>query len=321
MTKSALITGINGQDGSYLAEYLLSKNYRVFGTIKRNSVAETQTARLDNTYSRLTLDYADMTDMSSIMKMMFMSKPDEIYHLAAQSHVQISFVEPIYTFNANAIGTANLLEAAKMVCPTAKIYNAASSEMFGNQTDENGFQSEDTKMEPVSPYACSKVFGYNLCKNYRQAYNMFIGNGILFNHESPRRGTNFVTTKIVKGACEILRKKKKALSLGNLDSYRDWGHAKDYVRAMHLILQQKDPDDFVIATGVAHTVRNVCEYVFTKLGMDYRDHVAIDDKYKRPQELSFLKGNASKAKTILHWAPEFTFETLLDDLIAYWKEQ
>ena len=321
MKKTALITGINGQDGSYLAEYLLSKDYNVFGTIKRNSVAETQTARLDNVYSRIGLEYADMTDMSSLMKVMFWSKPDEIYHLAAQSHVQISFVEPIYTFNANAIGTANLLEAARMVCPIAKIYNAASSEMFGNQEDDDGFQSERTKMEPVSPYACSKVFGYNLCKNYRYAYKMFISNGILFNHESPRRGTNFVTTKIVKGACEILRKKKKELRLGNLDSYRDWGHAKDYVKAMHLMLQQQSPNDFVIATGETHTVREVCEYVFSKLGMNYKDYVVIDNKYLRPQELSFLKGNTDKARNLLGWSPEFTFETLLDDLIAYWKEQ
>jgi GDPmannose 4,6-dehydratase len=319
--KTALITGINGQDGSYLAELLLSKNYKVFGTIKRNSVAETQTVRLNSVYSKVTLEYADMTDIASLINILKISRPDEIYHLAAQSHVQISFTEPIYTTNANALGTLNLLEAIRVMCPMAKVYNAASSEMFGNSVNADGCQDEMTSMHPVSPYACSKVFAYNICRNYRNSYNMFICNGILFNHESPRRGTNFVTTKIVKGANEIYRNKKKELRLGNLYSRRDWGHAKDYVRAMYLMMQQPEPDDFVIATGRSNSVLDVCKYVFNAFGLDHTKHVIIDPKYFRPEELEFLKGSPAKANRVLGWQPEYTFEQLLDELIAYWKEQ
>jgi GDPmannose 4,6-dehydratase len=318
--KTALITGINGQDGSYLAELLLEKGYTVYGTIKRNSVAETQTIRLDSVYSKVILEYADMTDLSSLINVMRLSRPDEIYHLAAQSHVQISFIEPLYTTNANAVGTLNLLEAARVCCPMAKIYNAASSEMFGNSTNASGYQDEKTAMNPVSPYACSKVFAYNICKNYREAYDMYICNGILFNHESPRRGSNFVTTKIVKGANAIYRGQKKELRLGNLNSRRDWGHAKDYVRAMYMMMQCSEPDDFVIATGKSKYVSDVCQYVFNAFGMDYKDHVVIDEKYFRPRELEFLQGDPRKAKKILGWEPEYTFEKLLDELIAYWKE-
>jgi GDPmannose 4,6-dehydratase len=319
--KTALITGINGQDGSYLAEFLLSKGYRVYGTIKRNSVAETQTVRLDSVYSKVTLEYADMTDMSSLVNIIRKSCPDEIYHLAAQSHVQISFIEPVLTTNVNATGTLNLLEAARMFCPMAKIYNAASSEMFGNCVGPNGYQDEQTLMAPVSPYACSKVFAYNLCKNYREAYDMFICNGILFNHESPRRGTNFVTTKVVRGANKIYRQEKKELRLGNLASRRDWGHAKDYVRAMYMMMQHSQPDDFVVATGVTNSVEDVCNYVFNSFGMDYKNYVVIDPKYFRPRELEYLRGSADKIRKTLGWEPEYTFTQLLDELIAYWKEQ
>jgi len=319
--KTALITGINGQDGSYLAELLLSKNYKVFGTIKRNSIAETQTARLDNVYSKIKLEYADMNDMSSLLNVLKISNPDEIYHLAAQSHVQISYILPIYTMSTNAIGTLNLLEAVKTMCPTAKIYNASSSEMFGNNINKDGYQNEDTAMTPVSPYAVSKLSAHKMCVNYRDAYKMYISNGILFNHESPRRGSNFVTTKIVKGANAIYRGRQSQLALGNLNSRRDWGHAKDYVKAMYLMLQHDKPEDFVIATGETHSVTEVCEYVFNSFGLNWKEFVVVEDKYCRPQELHYLKGSAIKAKNTLGWKPEYTFETLLDELIAYWREQ
>lgn len=319
--KSALITGINGQDGSYLSEYLLSLGYKVFGLIKRNSIPETQTARLESVFNRISLEYGDMTDMASILNAIKLSKPDEIYHLAAQSHVHVSFIEPIHTCNVNAIGTLNLLEAVKITNKKIKIYNAASSEMFGNSIDEDGFQRETTLMVPVSPYACSKVFAYNLCKNYRNSYNMFISNGILFNHESPRRGSNFVTAKVVKGAIDISRGKHSELLLGNLDSNRDWGHAKDYVKAMHLMLQANKPGDYVIATGITNSVKNLCEYVFGKLGLDYNKYVKISKDYIRPEELMYLKGDSTKAKIELGWKPEYTFNTLLDDMINHWKEK
>jgi len=234
--KVALITGINGQDGSYLAELLLEKGYKVWGTVKRNSVAENQTARLDSVYSRINLEYADLTDLASLIRVVGNIKPDELYNLAAQSHVRISFDQPLYTANATGIGTLNVLEAVRLVSPKTKIYQASSSEMFGNSIDEDGYQRETTPMNPVSPYGCSKVFAYNISKNYRHSYNMFVSNGILFNHESPRRGTNFVTNKVCKEAVKIKLGLSNELKLGNLDATRDWGHAKDYVRAMWEIL-------------------------------------------------------------------------------------
>ena len=252
--KVALITGINGQDGSYLAEFLLEKGYEVWGTIKRNSVAENQTSRLDAIYPQLLgkLHYADLTDLASLISIIQQCQPDEIYNLAAQSHVRISFDQPIYTAQATGIGTLNLLEAIRLTKPNAKIYQASSSEMFGNNIDEDGYQRETTPMNPVSPYGCAKVYSYNICRNYRNSYDMFISNGILFNHESPRRGTNFVTNKVVKTAVEIKKGLRNELVLGNLEATRDWGHAKDYVEAMWLILQQDNPDDFTCATGVSN---------------------------------------------------------------------
>ena len=293
--KKALITGINGQDGSYLAELLLKKGYEVHGILKRNSVAENQTARLDDIFSELHIQYADMTDMASLIKVLQDVQPDEIYHLAAQSHVRISFDQPIYTAQVVAIGTMNLLEAIRLVCPKARMYQASSSEMFGNSIDEDGFQRETTPMNPTSPYGCSKVFGYNLLRNYRNSYNLFLSNGILFNHESPRRGTNFVTNKVVKEAVKIKNGLSNELMLGNLKATRDWGHSKDYVNCMWLILQHDTPDDFVCSTGISHSVKDLCDYVFTKLDLDYRDYVGIDEKYFRPEELDDLKGDCTKA--------------------------
>lgn len=316
--KIALITGINGQDGSYLAELLLDKGYEVHGTLKRNSVSENQTARLENIFSKINLHYADLTDLSSLISVLKKCTPTEVYNLAAQSHVRISFDQPIYTANVTGLGTLNVLESVKLVDPSIKIYQASSSEMFGNSIDPDGFQRESTPLVPVSPYGCAKVFSYNICRNYRNSYNMFISNGILFNHESPRRGTNFVTNKVCKEAVKIKLGLSKELKLGNLDATRDWGHAKDFVKAMWLILQQNQPDDFVCSTGISHSVRELCEYVFSQLNLDYNEFVKVDEKFLRPEELNDLRGDCSKLKTITGWKPEYTFETMLDEMINYW---
>lgn len=318
--KKALITGINGQDGSYLAEFLLEKGYEVFGTLKRNSVAENQTARLDKVYDKIKLFYADLTDLSSLISVIQKTQPDEIYNLAAQSHVRISFDQPIYTAQVTGVGTLNMLEAVRLIKPDAKVYQASSSEMFGNSIDVDGFQRETTAMYPVSPYGCAKVYSYNICKNYRNSYNMFISNGILFNHESPRRGTNFVTNKVVKEAVKIKLGLSKKLALGNLDATRDWGHAKDYVEAMWMILQLENPDDYVCATGISHSVKELCEYVFGKLELSYQDYVVLDEKFLRPEELNDLKGDPTKLKKHTGWEPTYTFETMLDEMIEYWLD-
>ena len=323
MSKVALITGINGQDGSYLAEFLLEKGYEVWGTIKRNSVAENQTSRLDEIYPQLLgkLQYADLTDLASLVSVIQQCKPDEIYNLAAQSHVRISFDQPIYTAQATGVGTLNLLEAVRLTKPDAKIYQASSSEMFGNNIDEDGFQRETTPMNPVSPYGCAKVYSYNICRNYRNSYDMFIANGILFNHESPRRGTNFVTNKVVKTAVEIKKGLRDKLTLGNLEATRDWGHAKDYVEAMWRILQLEQPDDFVCATGKSHSVQDLVEYTFNKLDLDWKQYVTTDAKYLRPEELKDLKGDSMKLKTVTGWYPRYTFETMIDEMIKYWMNE
>ena len=318
--KKAFITGIAGQDGSYLAEHLLEMGYEVHGIIRRNSVPENQQSRLEGVRGALHVSYGDLLDQGSIERLLDEVQPDEIYNIAAQSHVRISYDIPQFTAQTNAVGVLNVLEAYRRSCPTAKFYQASSSEMFGSSVDADGYQRESTPMTPVSPYGCTKVFGYNIVRNYRNAYKLHASNGILFNHESPRRGSNFVTNKVVKSAVEIYLGQRQDLVLGNLDAYRDWGHSKDYVRAMHLILQQPEAGDWVVATGETRSVRDMCEYVFEKLDMNYLNHVTQDPKFLRPEELPYLKGDSSRIRA-LGWTPEYTFESMMDEMIEYWLLQ
>jgi GDPmannose 4,6-dehydratase len=316
--KTAFITGIAGQDGSYLAEHLLAQGYRVTGIIRRNSTVEHQKDRIGGL--PVEVEYGDLTDQSSLERALRLYQPDEIYNLGAQSHVRISSDIPQFTAQVNALGVINMLEAYRTVVPEARFYQASSSEMFGSSVDPDNYQRETTPMRPVSPYGCTKVFAYNMVHHYRKAYQLHASNGILFNHESPRRGSNFVTNKVVKGAVEIALGLSKQLEMGNMDSYRDWGHSYDYVRAMHLILQQDQPDDFVVSTGVTRSVRDMCEYVFGQLGLNYQDHVVQNPKYLRPEELPYLRGDNTKIVTQLGWKPTYTFEALMDEMIAHWKE-
>lgn len=317
MTKKAFITGIGGQDGSYLAEYLLDLGYEVHGIIRRNSTPEHQQSRIESVRGNIHVYYGDLLDQGSVEHLLDKVQPDEIYNLAAQSHVRISYDIPQFTAQTNAVGVLNVLEAFRRSCPDAKFYQASSSEMFGSAVDVDGYQRETTPMNPVSPYGCTKVFGYNIVRNYRNAYKLYASNGILFNHESPRRGSNFVTNKVVKAAVSIKLGLEDKLELGNMDAYRDWGHSKDYIKAMHLILQQDKPGDWVVATGETRSVRDMCEYVFSKLGLDYSKYVVQNSKFLRPEELPYLKGDSTKMRE-LGWKPEYTFESMMDEMIEHW---
>tara|TARA_R110000824_G_scaffold333159_1_gene519744 strand:+ start:458 stop:1429 length:972 start_codon:yes stop_codon:yes gene_type:complete len=321
--KRALITGINGQDGSYLAEFLVEKGYDVHGIIKRNSIPENQTARIQHIYPVIknNLYHADMCDMSSLLSVLQRVQPDEIYNLAAQSHVRVSFDQPIYTLDTIGRGTLNLLESIRLLDIDTKMYQASSSEMFGNSIDDDGFQRETTPMNPVSPYACAKLLAYNLVNCYRESYDIFGSNGILFNHESPRRGISFVTNKIVIGAVKIKKGLATELALGNLDSTRDWGHAKDYVKIMWQLLQLDEPGDYVCATGKAHSVRQFCDITFSKLGMNYEDHVTQDHRFLRPAELNDLKGCTKKLASVIDLKFDYTFDSMIDEMINYWMER
>lgn len=321
MARVALITGIAGQDGSYLSELLLEKGYEVHGLVRRNSVPEHQESRLDFLGDTITCHYSDLTDVGSLYRLISSVEPDEIYNLAAQSHVRISYEIPQFTTSTNALGTLNLLEAIRMTNSKIKFYQASSSEMFGSSVDADGFQRETTPMHPVSPYGCSKLYAYSITRNYRAAYGLFAVNGILFNHESPRRGSNFVTSKVIKTAVEIKYGLKNSLVMGNLDSYRDWGHSRDYVKAMHAIVNHDSADDFVVATGETRSVRDLLEVTFSKLGMNYLDYVTQDARYMRPEELPYLKGDASKIKSALGWKPEIGFNELVSEMTDFWDKK
>ncbi|MDD5233781.1 MAG: GDP-mannose 4,6-dehydratase [Syntrophales bacterium] len=316
--KKALITGITGQDGSYLAELLLSKGYEVHGLIRRASTFNTD--RIDHLYkdfhdpqARMYLHYGDLSVSGQLTDLLYSVRPDEIYHLGAQSHVRVSFDMPEFTGDITGLGTLRLLEALRKSGINSRFYQASSSEMFGSAPPP---QSETTLFEPQSPYAAAKVYAYYIVKNYRKAYRIFACNGILFNHESPRRGETFVTRKITRAAARIKLGLQDALYLGNLEAKRDWGYAGDYVEAMWMMLQQDEADDFVIATGETHSVREFAEKVFEKLGLDFLKYVKSDPRYFRPAEVDVLLGDARKARKKLGWRPKVNFEDLIDMMIA-----
>ena len=322
--KKALITGITGQDGSYLAELLLAKGYEVYGIIRRSS--SFNTGRIDPIYQdpyvpapRLRLVYGDLNDASSLNHTIRTIQPDEIYNLGAQSHVRVSFDIPEYTAEVTGLGTVRLLEAIRETGVETRFYQASSSELFGKVKEIP--QNEMTPFHPRSPYAAAKAYAYYITLNYREAYQMFICNGILFNHESPRRGETFVTRKITRAVAKIKLGLEKKLYLGNLDAKRDWGYARDYVEAMWLMLQQKEPDDYVIATGESHSVKEFLEEAFGHLNMDWKDFVEIDSKYLRPTEVDFLLGDSSKARTKLGWKPRVTFKELVKIMVDHDVEE
>jgi len=305
--RKALITGITGQDGSYLAELLLEKGYEVHGLVRRSSSFNTW--RIDHVREKLRLHYGDLVDQNSLVRTLEGIRPDEIYNLAAQSHVKVSFEMPEYTTDVTALGVLRVLDAVRELRLDSRVYQAGSSEMFGLVRETP--QKETTPFYPRSPYAIAKVFGHWTAVNYREGYGMFVSNGILFNHESPRRGENFVTRKITRGVAAIKQGTARELRLGNLDAKRDWGYAKDYVEAMWLMLQQDRPDDYVVATGETRTVRDFLEAAFGYVGLNWKDHVVVDEKYFRPAEVDLLLGDASKTRSALGWKPRVSFDELV----------
>ncbi|MCA9190252.1 MAG: GDP-mannose 4,6-dehydratase [Planctomycetales bacterium] len=321
MSRSALITGITGQDGSYLAELLLDKGYRVHGVVRRSS--SFSTGRIEHLYRdiheqpQLLLHYGDLTDGQALSNLVLEIEPDEIYNLGAQSHVRVSFDQPVYTLMSDGVGALNVLEAARLLCKRkpVRVYQASSSEMYGKVLETP--QTETTPFNPQSPYACAKVYAYFQTVNYRRSYGLFACNGILFNHESPRRGETFVTRKITRAATRIKVGLQKKLYLGNLDAKRDWGYAKDYVDAMWRMLQQDQPDDYVVATGRTHSIREFLELVFGQLELDWQEYVQIDPRYFRPAEVDLLLGDPSKAEQKLGWKAETSVEELARIMVEH----
>jgi GDPmannose 4,6-dehydratase len=314
-SKRALITGITGQDGSYLSEFLLSKGYEVHGIVRRVALedAENRLSRLRHIRSRINLHAASLESYASVHRVVHEVQPEECYHLAAQSFVSYSFDDEFSTLNININGTHYLLACLKALAPTCRFYFAGSSEMFGNA--EEAPQRETTRFHPRSSYGISKVAGFDLTRNYREAYGMHASGGILFNHESPRRGFEFVTRKITAGVARILAGRSADLTLGNLEAQRDWGHAREYVEAMWLMLQQPRPDDYVVATGECHSVREFASLAFGLAGLDYRDYVTVDPAFYRPAEVNLLRGDSSKARRVLGWLPQVGFEDLVREMV------
>ncbi len=311
MARRALITGVTGQDGSYLAEFLLDKGYEVFGMVRRSSTVTFE--RVAHIQDRITLVPGEMTDEVSIINVLRDCRPDELYNLAAQSFVQTSFSQPVFTGEATALGVTRVLDAIRFVNPEVRFYQASSSEMFGKVHESP--QNELTPFHPRSPYGVAKVYGHWITVNYRESYGLHASSGILFNHESPRRGFEFVTRKVTNAAARVAVGLEREVRLGNLDAQRDWGFAGDYVRAMWLMLQQDQPDDFVVATGLTHSVRELCAVAFGRVGLHWEDHVVVDEKFRRPAEVDVLVGDATKARAILGWKPEVDFAELVEMMV------
>lgn len=309
--KTAIITGITGQDGSYLAEFLLEEGYRVVGVVRRSSSEKFE--RIEHLRGKIILDEADLLDQVSLVRVLDQHRPAEVYNLAAQSFVPTSFIQPVLTAEFTGLGVARVLEAIRMVDPNMKFYQASSSEMFGKVKESP--QNEDTHFHPRSPYGVAKVYGHWITVNYRESYSQFAVSGILFNHESPRRGLEFVTRKITDGVARIKLGLADHLKLGNLEARRDWGYAGDYVRAMWLMLQQEEPKDFVISTGQTHSVREYCQFAFERVGLNYEDYVKVDKRFIRPAEVDTLTGDSSRAREVLGWQPEVDFRGLVNMMV------
>lgn len=316
MKRRALVTGITGQDGYYLTKLLLEKDYDVYGMIRRHNRTGTELGTVQSLESLINLDYGDMTDASSLEAIVHRVKPHEVYNLAAQSHVKISFESPVYTANVNATGVANLLEAVTKTVPSARFYQASTSEMFGNCIDDDGFQRETTCMRPVSPYGVAKLYAHQMVNVYRVQHKLFACSGILFNHESPMRGDLFVTKKITNYVRDVRENGMlNKLQLGNINARRDWGHAEDYVHGMWLMLQHQTPDDYILSTGTTYSIRDFLEKAFAHIGTDYTKYVEVSPVFLRPEDVHHLKGDSTKARTVLGWTPKHNLDTLIQSMI------
>ncbi len=318
--KKALILGASGQDGAYLSELLLSKDYEVFGFIRKHADRDLTKSNIGHLLNDMKLFYGDITDIVSIQQAIIRSQPHEIYNLAAQSHVQVSYENPIATAQCVGMGVLNLLEAVRIHSPYSRVLQASSSEMYGNNREADGSQNEKTALIPANPYSAAKVFAHNICRNYREGYGLFVVNSIAQNHESPRRPVQFLTAKVVQAAVMISKGLINELKLGNLTSSRDFSHAKDVTKAMWMMMQHDKPDDWVVSSGVSKTVADVCEYAFSKVGLNYQDYVKLDAEFIRPEETRHLKGDSTKIRTILGWKPEYTFESLIDEMIEHYQK-